>query len=149
MKEIISKVLENVDLDILKNYRDIDLKDGDLIVTGWNFSNSAYIIMGVYKGGDIHTNVELENTIVLKDVEKGEESKIKFLKEDYAMMETAEWWRTPTDNEVKLYYQTYKEYDVIKHIDELISHIEDDIVDNEDIIDTLSYIKDFIKRRDK
>ena len=145
MEEIIKRMNEKSFLKVLKNYRDIDIKEDSLIVLGWEENESAYSIMGIYKGGNMYDSVELKNTIVLRNISRGFDI-TDYIKEESAQIETADWWRTPTDDEVKFYHHNYKKTDVINHINKLIKEIKLEMLTDNEIMEYLNDIKDSIDK---
>lgn len=103
-KDLYSRVNENVHNPMLQNTRPIDVQAGTLITLGYKDDNSSFALMGIYQEGDINPHdyfVELTNTLIihLTDI-----TTVKlFDMRNSDTMETAEWWRVATDDEVKLY----------------------------------------------
>lgn len=144
-KELHEKVMDNLYNPILRNKREIDLKVGDLIVMGYNMTEygSAYVEMGIYKGGEIHNiGVELSNTLILDYVSSNVKKENNILTtEKNAIFECAEWWRTPTDDEKRLYCAIYKNYTLLNDINKVLNSVIEEKYNNDDIIDILTIIK--------
>jgi hypothetical protein len=144
-KKLHNKVMNNLYNPILQNKREIDLQIGDLIVMGYNRTNcgNAYVEMGIYNGGEIDTmDVDLSKTIIIdyavNDVTK--EDAI-LATEKNSTFECAEWWRTPTDDEKRLYCAIYKNYTLLNDINKVLNSVIEEKYNNDDIIDILTIIK--------
>lgn len=125
----------------IRNYRDIDLKAECLIVLGWdNGDDGHYVTMGEYQCGHMHNSVYLKDTLELAN------SNCTLEREERADVETAEWWRTPTDEEVRYYHSIYKAREFEKEMDYIIDNIKEDWFDKDDICDRLEEIKQLIRK---
>ena len=144
-----SKVKENVLDNAPRNYREIDVPQGTIIVLGYDerkgdFSSGdkAYAIMGAYNGGEMKYVVSLLDFLELchinaKGIDIG--SKLDFGCE--TEMDTAMWWRVPTDEEMEFYNMVYAKNVICKDINKLISEIEGGGMNDEDIIEYLEDLK--------
>lgn len=149
-----SKVKENVLDNAPRNYREIDVPRGTIIVLGYDDRKSvcrdgsvAYVIMGVYSGGEMKYIVNLTDFLELRHINiKGidVDSKLDFGCE--TEMETAFWWRVPTDEEMEFYNMVYAKNVICKDINKLISEIESGAMDDEDIIEYLEDLKSSIMK---
>lgn len=147
-----SKVKENVLDNAPKNYREIDVPQGTIIVLGYDDRKDgckngdiAYAIMGVYSGGEMKYVANLTDFLELHHLnQKGIDvaSKLEFGCE--TEMETAMWWRVPTDEEMEFYNMVYAKNVICKDINKLISEIEGGGMTDEDIIEYLEDLKCFI-----
>lgn len=145
-----SKVKENVLDNAPRNYREIDVPQGTIIVLGYDERKSvcsgsgdvAYAIMGAYNGGEIKYSVSLLDFLELCEINaKGIEICSKL---DYGCeteMDTAMWWRVPTDEEMEFYNMVYAKNVICKDINKLISEIESGAMNDEDIIEYLEDLK--------
>ena len=144
-----SKVKENVLDNAPRNYREIDVPQGTIIVLGYDerkgaFSSGdkAYAIMGAYNGGEMKYVVSLSDFLELCQINaKGIEICSKL---DYGCeteMDTAMWWRVPTDEEMDFYNMVYAKNVICKDINKLISEIEGGGMNDEDIIEYLEDLK--------
>jgi hypothetical protein len=156
MKKEIKEVWENVKANALnksiRNYRDLkgEIKEGTLIVMGFDERenpfpyNRAYAIMGIYKGGNIGY-ASLENYLEFYNMKDGSDiSSLTYDKE--CEMETANWWRIPTDDEIKLYGMIYEKYGLLKDFDNFINEVENEELNNDEILETLCIFKDLIEK---
>lgn len=146
--ELYKKVLISLYKGILQNQRDIDIPVGTTIVLGFfetkNGIPNSYTIMGSYQYGDMHNEVVLKNVLVLDNCDNGTvKNDLRRFKEAYA--QTAEWWRVPTDNEMRLYREMYPHLDLIDDIDQTIREIEDEDFENCDVIHLLTNLRSFIQ----
>lgn len=147
--ELYKKVRSSLYQGILQNQRDIDIPVGTTIVLGFfekvgkNEPNS-YTIMGAYQYGDMHNEVVLKNVLILDNYDCGfKQNTLRRLKESYT--QTAEWWRVPTDNEMRLYREMYPHLDLIDGIDQMIREVEDNDFENCDVINLLTNLRSFIQ----
>lgn len=146
--ELYKKVLISLYKGILQNQRDIDISVGTTIVLGFfetqNGIPNSYTIMGSYQYGDMHNEVVLKNVLVLDNCDNGTvKNDLGRFKEAYT--QTAEWWRVPTDNEMRLYREMYPHLDLIDDIDQTIREIEDEDFENCDVIHLLTNLRSFIQ----
>ena len=154
-KTIWDKVKQNVLNDCMKNHRDIDLQFGDLIVLGYddlkntdsnNGDDRVYVTMGIYLNEDgINSmgNVNLKDTIDLYHIDchfKEKKYIDKCNGESY--METAKWWRTPTDDEVALYNTFFSTRTICKELDYIINELGEGTLSDDDIAELLISIKE-------
>ena len=143
-KKLHEKVMNNLYKTILQNNREIDLKEGDLIVMGYNMTEygSAYVEMGIYKGGEMHNGVELSNTLILDYISSNVKKEDTLLTtEKNTTFECADWWRTPTDDEKQLYCAIYKNYTLLNDINKVLDSVIEGAYNNDDIIDILTIVK--------
>jgi hypothetical protein len=147
--ELYKKVLTHLYQGILQNQRDIDIPVGTTIVLGFfervgkNEPNS-YTIMGEYQYGDMHNEVILNNVLILDNCDNGiVRNELRRFKESYT--QTAEWWRVPSDNEMRLYREMFPHLDLIDNIDKTIREIEDNDFENCDVINLLTNLRSFIQ----
>lgn len=146
--ELYKKVLISLYKGILQNQRDIDIPVGTTIVLGFfetkNGIPNSYTIMGSYQYGDMHNEVVLKNVLVLDNCDNGTvKNDLRRFKEAYT--QRAEWWRVPTDNEMRLYREMYPHLDLIDDIDQTIREIEDEDFENCDVIHLLTNLRSFIQ----
>ena len=147
-----SKIKENVLDNAPRNYREIDVPQGTIIVLGYDDRKSvcisgdlAYVIMGVYGGGEMKYIVNLTDFLELhhlnaKGIDIG--SKLNFGCE--TEMDAATWWRVPTDEEMEFYNMVCAKNIIRKDINKLISKIKCGAMDDKDIIEYLEDLKSFI-----
>jgi hypothetical protein len=155
-REKIIEKWSNVKMIVLdnapRNYREIDVPRGTIIVLGYDERKSAvssgdkaYAIMGAYNGGEMKYSVSLLDFLELCQINaKGIEisSKLNFGCE--TEMETAMWWRVPTDEEMDFYNMVYAKNVICKDINKIISEIEGGGMTEEDIIEYLEDLKSSI-----
>ena len=155
-REKIIEKWSNVKVNVLdnapRNYREIDVPQGTIIVLGYDDRKSvcssgdrAYAIMGAYNGGEMKYVVSLLDFLELCQINaKGFEicSKLNFGCE--TEMETAMWWRVPTDEEMEFYNMVYAKNVICKDINKIISEIESGAMTDEDIIEYLEDLKSSI-----
>ena len=147
IKELKKEVLENLHNLYIRNYRDIDVKNGDLIVLGFVKPNNSYIVMGQYQFGDMHNFVNIVNCVEIEVKEMFGEKINPFNKEKELDIETAEFWRIATDTESELYHNLYPHFDVINSIDKFLEESKYCDIDEEDLIDLLNYIKCYLNKQ--
>lgn len=145
--ELYKKVLISL-YQTMQNKRDIDIPVGTTIVLGFfetqNGIPNSYTIMGSYQYGDMHNEVVLKNVLVLDNCDNGiVKNDLRRFKESYT--QTAQWWRVPTDNEMRLYREMYPHLDLIDDIDQTIREIEDEDFENCDVINLLTNLRMFIQ----
>ena len=148
VKNLWEKVKANV-LNKNRNYRDFrgEIKEGTLIVMGFDnieICNNAYAIMGIYKDGNIEY-ATLENYLDFFQITNGNDKSLLEYDEE-CEMETAEWWRIPTDDEIKLYEMIYQKYPLLKDFKKFIKEVECNELDNNEIVETLNIFKDMIEK---
>ena len=152
-REKIVEKWSNVKVNVLdnapRNYREIDVPQGTIIVLGYDDRKSvcsngdrAYAIMGAYNGGEMKYVVSLLDFLELCQINaKGIDIGSKL---DYGCeteMDTAMWWRVPTDEEMEFYNMVYVKNVICKDINKLISEIEGGGMNDEDIIEYLEDLK--------
>ena len=147
IEELKRKVLENLYNPNIRNYRDIDIKNGDLIVLGFVHVNNSYIAMGQYQFGDMHNSVNIVNCIEIEVKDLFGEKINPFNKEKELDIETAQFWRIATDTESELYYNLYPHFDVINSIDKFLEESKYCDIDEEDLINLLTYIKCYLNKQ--
>lgn len=108
--QLYKSVLENLHNPMLKNVRDIDIQKEDIIVLGYSkgkgrrvneMNKDSFVMMGKFISDDLDwLHIELENTLVL---DTSQESEVLSICDGDDYIETADWWRIPTDDEMKLY----------------------------------------------
>lgn len=144
-KELLERVQETAFNPLLQNYRNIDITKGSLIVLGYSCPNSTatqkFVVMGKYLGGELQF-AEISNSIEIVNVPDTTRVLEKFYEED--VVETADWWRTPTDDEVELYYSVFKDLDVENDFNKLIKDIENDVLSNNEIVEGISDLRDIV-----
>lgn len=152
-REKIIEKWSNVKVNVLdnapRNYREIDVPQGTIIVLGYDDRKSvcrsgdvAYVMMGAYNGGEMKYTVSLLDFLELYQINaKGIDISSKL---DYGCetdMETAMWWRVPTDEEMEFYNMVYAKNVICKEINKLISEIEGGSMTDDDIIEYLEDLK--------
>lgn len=147
IEELKKEVLENLHNLYIRNYRNIDIKNGDLIVLGFVQPNNSYIAMGQYQFGDMHNSVNIINCIELEVKDMFGDKINPFNKEKELDIETAQFWRIATDTESELYYTLYPHFDIINNIDKFIEDSKHCDIDEEEVIDLLNYIKDYLNKQ--
>lgn len=144
------KVKKNVLNKSIRNYREIDVPRGTIVVLGYDKDDDkiggdkAYAIMGEYNGGEIKYIVSLKDYLELYQVNP---QGVEISSMDYGCeteMETAMWWRVPTDEEMEFYNMVYAKNVICKDINKLISEIESGAMEDEDIIEYLEDLKSSI-----
>lgn len=111
-EELLKKVQENVYRVPSNQSEEIDVVKGTIIVLGWQeYRDNAlysFALMGKYESGNI-SDVFLNNSVVLEltPLTQGDAELIPLATEEKDYMETAEWWRIPTDEEMELYNLIY------------------------------------------
>lgn len=153
MEELKKKVIENLFNTQIQNKRDIEIPNDTIIVLGFveydkNNKKNSYCVMGKYQGGQMHYSVDLIDAIVLEWVNyKRFEYSNPFDKLSQTYIETADFWRLPTDDEYKLYTKIYYNHEIIKSLEYLISIVKDESVVSEDFDDIFEFVKDTFKYR--
>ena len=147
IEELKKEVLKNLHNLYIRNYRNIDIKNGDLIVLGFVKPNNSYIAMGQYQFGDMHNSVNIVNCIEIEVKDLFGDKINPFNKEKELDIETAEFWRIATDTESELYYTLYPHFDIINNIDKFIENSKNCDIDEEEVIDLLNYIKDYLNKQ--
>lgn len=144
------KIKKNVLNKSIRNYREIDVPRGTIVVLGYDKDDDkiggdkAYAIMGEYNGGEIKYIVSLKDYLELYQVNP---QGVEISSMDYGCkteMETAMWWRVPTDEEMEFYNMVYAKNVICKDINKLISEIESGAMEDEDIIEYLEDLKSSI-----
>lgn len=127
------------------NTREIDIPKGSLIVLGYieRFGSNkeianAYVMMGVYEDGFIHSTVYFKNGMVLYSTFRKENVGVKIPNDD-GFMETQTWWRTPTDDEVTLYEKIYNKNTLLNNVNYILDNFHN--MDKEKIEDYLISLK--------
>jgi hypothetical protein len=149
VKNLWEKVKANALNKSIRNYRDFrgEIKEGTLIVMGFDnieINNVAYAIMGVYKDGNIEY-ATLENSLDFFHIFCGKDNSLLENNEE-CEVETAEWWRIPTDDEIKLYEMIYQKQPLLRDFKEFIKEVENNEVDYNEIVETLHIFKDMIEK---
>ena len=108
---LLKKVQENVYRVPSNQSEEIDVVKGTIIVLGWQeYRDNAlysFALMGKYESGNI-SDVFLNNSVVLELTPLTQTAvDIPLATEEKDYMETAEWWRLPTDEEMELYNIVY------------------------------------------
>ena len=88
-------------------------------------------------------DVSLKDTIDLCHVDcnfKGK--KDIYICKGESCMETAEWWRTPTDDEVALYNTFFSTRTICKELDYIINELGEGSLSDDDIAELLISIKE-------
>lgn len=108
-EELLKKVQANVYNVPNKKENEINVLNGTLIVLGYqeiyNGEKHSFSLMGKYESGDLSL-VYLNDSFVLEHTSLNpinDENDLPMVTMEDDYMETAEWWRTPTDEEMKLY----------------------------------------------
>lgn len=126
-----------------KNYRkDIGVGTGNLIVLGYEnkeIGTREFAYIGEYIEGDADY-VTTRNNLMLIDADNPE--KPPYMDEDESTADAMEWWRVPTDNEIKLYYKYYKNQCLKRDIERYIDNV--DIMDRDELIELLNDIKEIL-----
>ena len=143
-------VQSNVYTKNLQNQREIDIQHGDMIVLGYHEMTknglNSYAVMGVYDYGDLNYSVNLTNTLILETTTPYSIRCNALDKQNEDYIDCASWWRIPTDNEMELYNMLYPKNSLIKDIEKIISEIESDDLNLDEIVDSLTYIKEEIEK---
>ena len=150
LTQLKAKVEETFFNRLLRNYRDeIPVTDGQLVVFGYeNEGLCAYIYIGEFIGGDLYCHTCKNSLILLnKHIVNDKVIEEKFIKDEKEQCADAmSWWRVPTDDECKLYYQYYPQYEIIKHINRVLEEYEIGCgIDEDYVIDIFKQIKNLIK----
>ena len=110
---LLKKVQENIYKVPNRQSENISVENGTLIVLGyqenWGDDEISFTLMGKYNDG-VMRDVYLKDSLVLEStqpVKLSEDTPLNTLKNDH--METAEWWRLPTADEMELYNMVYSE----------------------------------------
>lgn len=152
MEELKKKVIENLFNTQIQNKRNIEVKEDTIIVLGFceydkNNEKNSYCVMGKYQYGQMHYSVELTDAVVLENIDDETfEPFNPFVKLDSTFIETAEFWRLPTDDEYRLYTELYPKHEIMKSLEFLISIVNDESVVGEDFDDTFEFIKERFKK---
>lgn len=145
LTDLIKANITNENLEYL-NTREIDIPKGSLIVLGYieriGFK-AAYVMMGVYEDGFLHSTVYFKDGMVLYSTFSNENVGDKIPNDD-GFMETQTWWRTPTDDEVTLYEQIYNKNTLLNNVNYILDNFDD--MDREKIEDYLISLKYKIER---
>lgn len=148
--QLYKSVLENLHNPMLKNVRDIDIQKKDIIVLGYSKGNGrrvnemnkdSFVMMGKFISDDLDwLHIELEDTLVL---DTSQESEVLSICDGDDYIETAEWWRIPTDDEMKLYNTMFKsKRSFATRIDTIIDRYENG---NIGVLDMVSKLKKISK----
>lgn len=148
--QLYKSVLKNLHNPILKNERDIDIQKGDIIVLGYSkgegrrmneMNKDSFVMMGKFISDDLDWfHVELEDTLVL---DTRQESEVLSLCDGDDYIETADWWRIPTDDEMKLYNAMFtSKRSFATRIDYIIDRYENG---NFGVLDMVSKLKKISK----
>lgn len=142
IEEIANKVKFYV-FALSKNYRkDIGVGVGNLIVLGYEnkeIGTREFAYIGEYIEGDVDY-VVTRNNLMLIDADNTE--KTPYMYEDESIADAMEWWRVPTDNEVKLYYKYYKNQGLKRDIERYLK--DADSMNSEELIGLLNDIKEML-----
>lgn len=127
------------------NTREIDIPKGSLIVLGYierfgtyKENANAYVMMGVYEDGSIHSTVYFKDGMVLYSTNINDNPGDKIPNDD-GFMETQTWWRTPTDDEVTLYEKIYNKNTLLNNVNYILDNFHN--MDREKIEDYLISLK--------
>ena len=123
--KLFQRVQKNVHT-IPNNKRDIDIPLETIIVLGYTETNdTSFVMMGKFLADDYNWGyIELRETIVLDSHNINSDScndDILFVTQGEDHIETAEWWRIPTDDEMKLYNHIFNKNSPIYQIGNLIN----------------------------
>lgn len=112
-EELLKKVQEKIYNVPNKKENEINVPNGTLIVLGYqivqNKEDYSFSLMGKYESGELSL-VYLNDSLVLEHTSSfpiNDESNLPMVTMEDDYMETAEWWRTPTDEEMELYNMVY------------------------------------------
>ena len=151
MKREIKSLIDRIESNITNengaylNTREIDIPKGSLIVLGYierigvhkDIANS-YVMMGVYEDGFISSTVYFKDGMVLYSTNKNDNAGDKIPADD-SFMETHNWWRTPTDDELTLYEIIYNKNTLLDNVNYILDNLDD--MDKEKIGDCLLSLK--------
>ena len=131
--KLFQRVQKNVHT-IPNNKRNIDIPLETIIVLGYTqgqqircheTNNTSFVMMGKFVADDYNWDyIELRETIVLDSHNINSDScedDILFVTQGEDHIETAEWWRIPTDDEMKLYNHIFNKNSPIYQIGNLIN----------------------------
>lgn len=146
LKVLIDRIKTNITNEngAYLNTREIDIPKGKLIVLGFiervskgGTINNAYVMMGVYEDGSIESIVYFKNGMVLFATDADESIGDKISADD-SFMETHNWWRIPTDDEITLYENVYKS-SLLDKVNYILDNLDD--MGKEEIWDYLLSLK--------
>lgn len=112
MRELKSRIIANIkNVDAPLNKREIGVRNNDLIVLGFIERNgaditNAYVLMGRYEEGKMNETIYFYDGMVLFSTYPNDVIGNRIENED-GFIETHEWWRIPTDDEIALYENVY------------------------------------------
>lgn len=151
--QLYKSVLENLHNPMLKNVRDIDIQKGDIIVLGYSkgkgrrvneMNKDSFVMMGKFISDDLDwLHIELENTLVL---DTSQESEVLGICDGDDYIETADWWRIPTDDEMKLYNTMFT---FATRINNIIDRYENGNIGDHDMVSKLKKISEELKSIEK
>jgi hypothetical protein len=151
--QLYKSVLENLHNSMLKNVRDIDIQKGDIIVLGYSkgkgrrvneMNKDSFVMMGKFISDDLDwLHIELENTLVL---DTSQESEVLSICDGDDYIETADWWRIPTDDEMKLYNTMFT---FATRINNIIDRYENGNIGDFDMVSKLKKISEELKTIEK
>lgn len=151
--QLYKSVLENLHNPMLKNVRDIDIQKGDIIVLGYSkgkgrrvneMNKDSFVMMGKFISDDLDwLHIELENTLVL---DTSQESEVLSICDGDDYIETADWWRIPTDDEMKLYNTMFT---FATRINNIIDRYENGNIGDFDMVSKLKKISEELKTIEK
>lgn len=151
--QLYKSVLKNLHNPMLKNERDIDIQKGDIIVLGYSkgegrrvteMNKDSFVMMGKFISDDLDwLHVELEDTLVL---DTSQESEVLSICDGDDYIETADWWRIPTDDEMKLYNTTFT---FATRINNIIDRYENGNIGVLDMVSKLKKISEELKSIEK
>lgn len=147
IKSLTDRIKNNITNENVEhlNKREIDIPKGSLIVLGYieRFDSrkdikTAFVMMGVYEDGFIHSTVYFKDGMVLYST-FGNDNVGDKIPNDDGFMETQTWWRTPTDDEVTLYEKIYNKNTLLNNVNYILDNFDD--MDREKIEDYLISLK--------
>lgn len=148
--QLYKSVLENLHNPMLKNVRDIDIQKEDIIVLGYSkgkgrrvneMNKDSFVMMGKFISDDLDwLHIKLEDTLVL---DTSQESEVLSICDGDDYIETAEWWRIPTDDEMKLYNTMFT---FATRINNIIDRYENGNIDVLDMVSKLKKISKELKK---
>lgn len=154
--KLFQRVQKNIHT-IPNNKRDIDIPLETIIVLGYTKGQqirnkqpniNSFVIMGKFIDDAWDWNrIDLLNTIVLdtddlKSSSDNDELLFATHGEDY--IETADWWRIPTDDEMKLYNHIFNKNSPINRIENLITQCKNN--ETHSVLSELEEIYKLLKR---
>lgn len=147
--QLYKSVLENLHNPMLKNVRDIDIQKEDIIVLGYSkgkgrrvneMNKDSFVMIGKFISDDLDwLHIELEDTLVL---DTSQESEVLSICDGDDYIETADWWRIPTDDEMKLYNTMFT---FATRINNIIDRYENGNIGDFDMVSKLKKISKELK----